>query len=208
MKKIAYITIFLIIGSFVSLELYRRSKSSLEYSILQVILAIRNKNEADFRKYVNIDKVVHLAVNDFVNAKRKSNEFEIKESLDYLGNIMGSSTLVLLKPQIEEKIKEKIRDYFASKEDTGSPLVNRLVHTFNRITLKMKFDSSIGEFQEVKYVKRGDYISELGIGFKPESSNKEIVVKIQLVKKSGIWVVDRIPNITEIIDALEKSQKS
>ena len=71
----------------------------------------------------------------------------------------------------------------------------------------MKFNSSVGEFRGVKYVKRGDDLSELGIGFTPESSKEEIVARIQLVKKKGIWIVDKLPNITEIIDASEKSQK-
>ena len=59
----------------------------------------------------------------------------------------------------------------------------------------------------VKYMNRGDRLSELGIGFTPEYSSEEIVARIQLIKKKGIWVVDRLPNITKINDVLEKSQK-
>ena len=139
--------------------------------------------------------------------KRKLNTFEIKESLDYLGKILGSNTLLLLKPQIEDKLKEKIHDYFASKEESSNKLVDSVVRGFNRVTLKMKLDSSIGLFKGVKYVHKGDTTSELGIGFTPESSQEEVVARIQLVKRGGVWIVDRLPNITEIIDALEKSQK-
>ena len=174
---------------------------------MHIILSIHNKDESTFTKYEDIDKVAHLAVDDFVREKRKRNDFEVKKSLDYLGNILGSNTLVLMKPQIEDKVKEKIHDYFASNEGSDNEIVNALVHGFNRLTLKMKFNSSIGEFKGVKYMNRGDRLSELGIGFTPEYSSEEIVARIQLIKKKDIWIVDRLPNITEIIDALEKSQK-
>ncbi len=78
MKKFIYIIIFLILGYFLSLELYRRSKSSLEYSVLQIILAIRNKNEVDFKNYVDIDQVVHLAVDDFVREKERQIPLKLK----------------------------------------------------------------------------------------------------------------------------------
>ena len=38
-------------------------------------------------------------------------------------------------------------------------------------------------------MNRGDSLSELGIGFTPGYSGEEIIARIQLIKKKGIWVV-------------------
>ena len=39
---------------------------------MHIILSIHNKDESTFTKYVDIDKVVHLAVDDFVRRKESA----------------------------------------------------------------------------------------------------------------------------------------
>ena len=180
----------------------------MEFSLVEIIISVRNKNEEKFHEYVDLDKVVHLAVDNFVDEKRKLNVEEMKKSLEFTRKFLGSNSLIFFKPQIESTVKEKIHNYFIDKNDSDDTIVNTFVNSFNRLTLNMHFNASFGYFTGVVFAKRGEKVSELGLGFTPQGTRKNVVARLKFIKQGDIWRLDEIPNITEIIDALEEAQKT
>ena len=96
MKKIFYIFIVILCCSLALIELVKYSKNYMEFSLVEIIISVRNKNEEKFHEYVDLDKVVHLAVDNFVDEKRKLNVEEMKKIFRIYKEVLGSNSLIFL----------------------------------------------------------------------------------------------------------------
>lgn len=109
MKKVAIAIVVIVIVILTGVVLYWQYTQTPKYSLLQAKKAFEQHDLVSFEKYVDIEGVINSLIDQLLELRTENEKQQGK--LGQLGEAIGKSLIMLLKPELVRILKQQIIEY-------------------------------------------------------------------------------------------------
>ena len=176
-----------------------------DYALRQIIQAVTTHDLAKFHKFVDSESVVSRAVDDLmvfvIEQNRSSNKAES------LGVSLGFGLIQLMKPSLVENAKGSIARVIEgttsrkSDADDGGQSVS-----FEDIRTQFTGDGKA--FQGMKHIDVQGKVAVVGLAFRIEEFQEELVLELKLRKSGYHWQLAEISNLPSLLKHLQELREA
>ncbi|MCE5270507.1 SUMF1/EgtB/PvdO family nonheme iron enzyme [bacterium] len=190
MKKLLLI-IILILGAVLFLLGWDKYTSP-EYSLGEVISAIKNHDVTQFNKYVDIDGVVESAINQLLRGRDKNSV--VLNQREETGPNIDKGLLDIMRPQLVNDLKRQLID----QVETGSFESDDTSSCFSETPLLYGVDVK-DVLNCIKFVKQEGSIAYVGVDVSLGSADDVFVVNLKMRDRGVYWQLVEIVNIDKVL---------
>ncbi len=173
---------------------------SPQYSLKQLKKVISRNDQSAFDKYIDLDRTVDNAIDQIWQYYIVSDS-ENDSRWVVMRNEIGYGLLSMVKPNLNQIIKEEVYKYVASNDSKGneSGEDNNLTAIIIK-AIKGKVDPEDWEFQSINHSKAGQNSSSLVLTYYDKTNKANFLVEIKMRNMNGYWQIIEITNVAQLLN--------